>query len=398
MSINNGGDMESELASENKQKRTFERFRDLVEGLNSKYFLFAIDPEGSITYLSPSFTKLVGHSHEAQIGRTFYDLIDTKHPLNHDITEGGIFHEKNSTEEAKCIRALQSTDGTARLFELQTYALNDEAGQLIENKGIARDVTDEFRSVSILKSQIEALKKDNEDKSASLSQAARTSAVSNMAVTICHDICNPLYAIQNYASAISQYLARPDGSLATINLLARDIFRATQEASKIIKYIRPSKRTTIERVSVPVMDLLVDAMDSLEPEIKSYGVQKSININDLSMQTRVDRDQIRQVLINLIAHKIDSLAQLPVEERKIKLDVLAINNDVEIIISKDSGEPQRHMEISDNAEVANNSPSPTELSVLFCRAIIEANGGKLGHLPSASQGISFHILLPRIVA
>jgi two-component system sensor kinase FixL len=391
--------MESEIVSDSKQKRTFERFRDLVEGLNSKYFLFAIDPEGSITYLSPSFTKLVGHSHEAQIGQTFYGLIDTTHSLNHDVVEGGIFHEKSGTE-TKCIRALKSTDGTPRLFELQTYALNDESGHIIENKGIARDVTDEFRSVMKLESQIEALKKDNDDKSASLSAAARTSAVSNMAVAICHDICNPLYAIQNYASAITQYLARPDGSLATINLLARDIFRETQEASKIIKYIRPSKRTTIERRSVPVMDLLVDAVNSLDPEIQAYGIQKSININDLSIQIRVDHDQIRQVLINLIAHKIDSLSQVPASERKMKIDVLPVNNDIEIVISKDSGLVQKNVENFENESVANNSPSPTEteLSVLFCRAIIEANGGKLGHLPSASQGLSFHILLPRIVS
>ena len=117
-----------------------ERYRRLVEGLRDEYFFYASDPQGILTYVSPSIHTILGYTPEEVIGRNWREFADPDSPT---------FAEVENYERMRFAGlptpmyrvVIQHINGEVRVLELRDVPLHDADGRVIASEGIAKDVT-----------------------------------------------------------------------------------------------------------------------------------------------------------------------------------------------------------------------------------------------------------------
>ena len=58
-----------------------ERYRRLVEGLRDEYLFYATEPDGTVTYVSPSVHTILGYTPDQVIGHNWREFVDTNDPV-----------------------------------------------------------------------------------------------------------------------------------------------------------------------------------------------------------------------------------------------------------------------------------------------------------------------------
>ena len=125
------------------------KYQRLVEGISGDYVIYTHDPDGLITYVSPSIETVLGYPAQAVIGLNWRDLIGERFVgreladrVEGDVAAGKDFH-RFTTE-------ISHADGSRRLIEIQQRPLFDSAGQYLSMEGIAKDITEATRNAEEL--------------------------------------------------------------------------------------------------------------------------------------------------------------------------------------------------------------------------------------------------------
>ncbi len=130
----------TELRTVERELRGSEqRFRSFVESAND--VLYALDPSGIFTYVSPNWMEYMGEPADNAVGRDFATYVHPEDaPLCREFLEEVLTAgKKHSTVEYRVYRA----DGTVRWHVSNGSPLRDEAGNIVGCMGIARDVTEQ---------------------------------------------------------------------------------------------------------------------------------------------------------------------------------------------------------------------------------------------------------------
>ncbi len=128
------------IASENKYRR-------LVESLESEYIFYSLNTEGEMTYVSPSLVNVLGYQ-PADFIKHYHDYY-TDHPSNREaavFTKAALQGKKVPAYELQ----IYHSDGTIRWLEITETPVSDFKSKLISVEGIAHDITEQLASYSAL--------------------------------------------------------------------------------------------------------------------------------------------------------------------------------------------------------------------------------------------------------
>jgi len=134
-------DISNRKRSEEELRKSREEYRMLIE--NSHDIIFTLDIEGIFTFVSPSWTSLLGHPITRVAGRPFQQFV---HP--DDIAEIELFLLKilNSTEKtAGTEYRVKHTDGSWRWHFSNGSLIKNADGIIVGFEGVAQDITDRKR-------------------------------------------------------------------------------------------------------------------------------------------------------------------------------------------------------------------------------------------------------------
>ena len=119
-----------------------EKYRRLLDGLSSDYFIYHHDIEGIFTYISPSVSKLLGYSTEDI--KKHYSIYFTDNPINQlakDNTNKALQGEEQQSYEVEVV----AKNGKFHLLQISERPLFDEDENVIGIEGIAHDITAQKR-------------------------------------------------------------------------------------------------------------------------------------------------------------------------------------------------------------------------------------------------------------
>jgi two-component system, cell cycle sensor histidine kinase and response regulator CckA len=155
MPANNHDSHQSVDRSQEDKFRTSEAdYRYLVE--NSPNIIYILTPEGIFNYLSPNWTRLLGHSVTEAVGRPFQSFVHVD-----DVPACLAFLrrvlELHADAEGVEYR-VRHTDGSWRWLHSIGRPLRDAAGEVTGLQGSARDITERKRAEEELKASEEKLK------------------------------------------------------------------------------------------------------------------------------------------------------------------------------------------------------------------------------------------------
>lgn len=173
----------------------------------------------------------------------------------------------------------------------------------------------------------------------------------NLIRVLTHEIMNSVTPISSLAgtveSELGAQLQKNDEVSQISNEEVEDLYLAVQtihrRSESLIKFVSDFRNLT--RLTVPklaptkVRDLLDHVLMLLKFDIDKAGISMTCQIEPKDLQIIVDKDQIEQVLINLVKNAVQALEENDEEEREKKLSISASDQGKNgIVISiKDTG-------------------------------------------------------------
>jgi signal transduction histidine kinase len=242
--------------------------------------------------------------------------------------------------------------------------------------------------------EIKSLLDERELLIGSLLKANKTSVTGALSASIAHELNQPLAA----SSLNIQFLQKKlnDGDLsATSHAQVLDTLMAdNQRASSIIRSLRgifSDQKVGAERiVFVALMDSIVNILKS---ELTAQNIQLKFSI-DPELRIQVNRDELQQVMMNLVGNAIQALSTRDQSPKIISIRGRYISEGAEISVSDNGiGVPlssQEHL-----FDLLSGSKSKgMGLGLWLCKHIITRHGGKIFYRDVESGGAQFVIRLP----
>lgn len=228
-------------------------------------------------------------------------------------------------------------------------------------------------------------------------EAERMAYIGTLASGLAHEIRNPLNALSLNMQlldeeAVAGRLGGSSGRLLTIT--QSEIRRLERLVSDFLSYARTRK---LELEEVPAAQLLENIRALLAHEIRARGAQ--VDIVDLSdgAEVRVDREQMRQLLLNLTQNALQATERSG-HEPAIHLRVHHDGQQVAIEV-EDNGcgmDDRARAKIFDI--FFSTRRGGTGLGLAIAQRIAKAHRGRLEVDSTPGEGTTMRLLLPRVGA
>ncbi|MCO5731510.1 PAS domain S-box protein [Rhizobium sp. SSA_523] len=273
-------------------------------------------------------------------------------------------------------------DGEYRWFNLQQSPLLDAQGNVVRWYGVVFDIEDRKRvEESLRQSQSQ------------LAQVTRLTTIGELAVSIAHEINQPLMAVVTNAGTCLRWLQDGNVDIEQARLAAERVVRDGHRAGDIVSSIRAmAQRSPVQMERTDFKTMLRDVLYLLQGEMQTRAVQIVTDLPEAAVNVLGDRTQLQQVLLNLIMNSAESIPHGV--EGSITINCAEISQEeIEVIVS-DTGQGLHAEQLDRLFEpFYTTKPDGIGMGLSICRSIIEAHGGRIGAAANHPRGSSFHFTL-----
>lgn len=369
--------------SEELLRASERKYRSLVESIPD--IIFALDLQGSFTYIGPRWKKILGHDESEVLGKYFIDFA----PTEEHSRLINIFKEvRNENKSLENIRwHYLRNDGQARYFSGSTAPLLDEQGKIVGTMGIARDITDHRK----LEEQ--------------LLQAQKMESIGNLAGGIAHDFNNLLGGILGYASFVKKRLSLQDPLYHSINSIERSAGQAAELTKQLLGFARRGKY----QVKPINCNALIQDLAHLLGRTIDKRITLAVELDPHLNLIEGDEAQLQQSLMNICLNARDVMPsggtlRMVTSNQTLSQDIMLKEGGwkegeyVKITLS-DNGTgmtPEIQSQIFEPFFTTKEPGRGTGLGLSMVYGIIQNHGGYIDVKSELDQGTSFELFLPAI--
>jgi signal transduction histidine kinase len=215
-----------------------------------------------------------------------------------------------------------------------------------------------------------------------------------LAAGVAHEIRNPLTAIKAWLYLQQKHLKPGTPEFSDAQLISGEINRLERIVKDVLQFARPSDP---QFAVVSADQPLHEVQKLMEPELEKSKVKLVLD-EVAAAQIRIDPQQIKQVLINLIRNAAESIGENGTVTLRARLDEKRLNDrqtDVVILEVSDTGEgipPEAEKRLFD--PFFTTKDSGTGLGLPIAARIVEMHQGALQYQTQAGNGTTFGIILP----
>jgi signal transduction histidine kinase len=221
-----------------------------------------------------------------------------------------------------------------------------------------------------------------------LQVADRLSAISHITSGVAHEVKNPLNAILMHVEVARMKLARADTDVAPqMEIISREILRLDRVVKTFLDFTRPVE---LHPVEVPLDSFVREIVDLAKPQAEAAGIRVSVNADTDSANIRVDRDLMKQAILNVVVNAIQAMPQ----GGELRLECAVRNDEAEIRIS-DTGvgiPPELRSKIFRLYYTTKPEGSGIGLAMTF--RIVQLHDGAIDFTSEPGKGTTFVLRLP----
>jgi len=377
-------DIEDQKKAEAALHERERELRLLVDTVPSLIWLMT--PEGLPYYFNKRFVDWAGvepGDAASGIGQALATYAELIHP--DDRADAlALFHQSFAGGEPLSLKyRLRGKDSWYRWIDSRVEPLRDETGTIIRWYGVNLDVEDEVRSQEALRLADERL-----------SRALRAASLSELSVSIAHELNQPLQAVVANAGAFRRWLSADPPNFEHAGRIAEKIIRDADAAAQVLGRIRALfTQTTDHRNLVDLNAVITEVCELTADKLQSSNVRLETDLDPSLPATRADHVQMEQVVFNLVRNGIEAMQVVDAGSRALR------------IVSRCRGDDRLEVEIRDHG------PGLSDLEKIFdafyttkqdgmgmglaiCRSIIESHGGRLWADNVDGGGASIKFNLP----
>jgi len=225
----------------------------------------------------------------------------------------------------------------------------------------------------------------------SLAHAEKLAAIGELAARIAHEIRNPVTAARSLAQTLSREPTSPLNA-EHAELILTELTRVERQVAALLRFAR---REEFRFEAADLGALLRETAEQFATRLARDAIACAIDAPD-GVVSWVDREKIRQVLINLIENAIDALALRDGGERRLELSLATKDGSPALLVS-DNGPGQSEEALQRIFEpFFSLKPHGTGLGLAIVKRTVEAHGGRVSVARAATDcGLSFRVELPR---
>lgn len=337
------------------------------------------DAGGIIMEMNPAGLSLLNaRKHDDVIGKTIYDFMMPEYTEQYRDLTKQVFKGGRGSMEFEVV----SLKGRRRWLETHAAPLFDNAGNVSALLAITRDIDGRKKNEARLYQQ-----------QTELARVCRLSTMGEMASSLAHELNQPLCAVSSYAES-----ARLLNTSATKELdeLLDKIVLQSHRATQIIKNIRDFvRKQTPSPEPISADSIINSVIDFVEPDRRRDLITIDLHIAAELTPVKADRVQIEQVLLNLISNAMQAVCELPHDQRKITIKVLAESSE-EVIFKVCNLGPDIAADTVKELFTPFYTTKATGMGMglSISRSIIEAHGGRLWYRTKPGYGACFYFTLP----
>ncbi|MCX5845505.1 MAG: PAS domain S-box protein [Deltaproteobacteria bacterium] len=282
--------------TEEALRESEERFRALSE--NAPDIIYTMNLLGAITYVNPSWKRILGHDEEEILGRYFIEFTKEEDKRTYRKLFKSIRDEGKSVNNH--IGVMLTKEGRERIFNMNSAFNLDSQGRIISVVGSMKDVTE---------------MRDMEKK---LNQAQKMESIGTLAGGIAHDFNNLLMGIQGHASLMLLDIDPSHPHYERLKRIEEQVASGADLTKQLLGFARGGRY----EVRTTAMNDIIKKTSSMFGRTK-----KEITIHlkygkDL-WAVEVDRGQMEQVFMNLYVNAWQAMpggGEIYLETENILLD------------------------------------------------------------------------------
>lgn len=373
----------------------------LITGLRAR------DMEGRLTYVNPSFCKMLGREPSELIGRL--------PPMPYWAPEA------LSTYEERFNQILSGTV-PSKGFETIYVRANGERfpvlvyeSPLVNEAGVQTGWMSSILDISELKHAQDIARQQQEV----LHTSARLATMGEIASMLAHELNQPLAAISSYtAGALNMLQVSPNHDALQVQKALEKAGAQAQRAGQIIRSVHEFvKKREAKREALDIAQLITGVMPLIELQARSYHVKVQTELGAHLPLVLADKILIEQVLLNLTRNAIEAMADSPAARRLLRLvttieasntiqknehaltgsidaSMIEVNQQVIVqVIDQGHGiAPEIDQQLF--TPFFSTKPTGMGMGLNICRTAIEFHGGRLYYRPNPNGGIIFAFSLP----
>ncbi len=301
-------DVTERMQAEEGRRTSELRYRRLFE--SAKEGILILDARsGRIVDVNPFLLEMLDYSKEELVGteiweiETFNDAIASKAGFARLQQQGYTLHED---------LALKSRKGLVRQVEFisNDYLVGDSA--VIQCN--VRDISDRKIAETALREanhNLQIALKELRTKSEELAtmtqqlwQASKLTTMGELAASIAHELNNPLATVALRAEAVMEELATDDSRFHSVQIIAQEVERMAKLVGNLLQF---SRRGHAEISTLDLREELVNSVEFIEHYLRSHKVEVVWDFASDLPSVYADRQQMRQVFLNLITNASDAM-------------------------------------------------------------------------------------------
>jgi signal transduction histidine kinase len=229
-----------------------------------------------------------------------------------------------------------------------------------------------------------------------LARIARITSMGEMAASIAHEINQPLAAVVNNANASLRWLGQDPPNVERARSVLKRVVSDGERASEVIASIRGMlDQSSKEQAQLDVNDLIREVMNFVRPDLRHHKIATRIDLAEDLPYISAVRVQLQQVLLNLIANAVESMAGVEDRPRVLTIRSQKSDNCGIVITVQDTGTGVAQVDRERIFEAFfSTKPEGMGMGLSICRSIIETHGGRITAAAANPYGSVFQVRLP----
>jgi PAS domain S-box-containing protein len=350
---------------------------------NSAANIYAKRRDGRYIYLNHEMEVTHDVTREQALGKTDLELFPRE------------MAEQNRTNDLAAMMTGKLTEveervvgpSGERLFLAKKVPLISSDGKVEGMCGISTDITDLRRTELALREAIITLESERDNKLMNMEAVT---------ASITHEVRQPLTAIAINGSAVLKFLERVPLDIDRVRAILNQMVDDCHRVSEVFDTIRALfRRIDQKREPTFVNEIVLDVLQSMREQLTDHGVATETELAPELQPVDGHRNQLRQVIFNLIRNAIESMDNTLDRSRVLQVKTKNHGADAIIVAVEDSGpgiDPSGLESIFD--PFITTKPDGMGLGLAICRMIVERHDGKLSALSDGKNGARFQFVLP----
>ena len=361
------------LEKELKNSRNF--LENILE--SSIDAIVTTDIKGYITYANRSLRELIGLRGHQIIGQ---------HISNY--YKGGIDQAREIMRKLREFGRIRDYEFDMRIggkiitIRTSDTLLYDDYGEVVGTMGVFQDITARKKlSEKLLATQAELI------------QAVKMRALGDLVTGVAHEINNPLMASDTYLHLLESE-ADDNSELQRRVLLLKECNKRIQKIVKKLKEF--SRQSEFEFTAMDANEAVLSVIALTHQQLLNLGIEVELKLDENVPKVLGDKNQIEQVLLNLISNARDAMEKSSPKVLSIQTGLNKKNEQVELRVS-DTGvgmTPEEIEQIFNPFFTTKDSDKGIGLGLSISYRIVEAHQGKIKVKSQPNKGTTFILGLP----